>query len=241
MYSYKDIFSNKKKVLFVTAHPDDIDVFFGGILCRLNKDKKKTFVLVVTSGGRGSQDKKISEMKLAELRKEEQIKSLRYLGLNQKDFFSLEYLDGQVENSMRLIGKISRVIRRFKPEIVCTHEPHGFYHSLPNSGKHYVNHRDHRNTGLSVLDAVYPFSRDLSFFRDHQKQGMSPHKVFEILFTGAFQVNTKINVTEVVGKKRAALLSHKSQFDKKKVEEILEGFKEKDRYFEAGNYIKLAW
>ena len=66
MYSYQDIFIDKEKILYVTAHPDDVDVFFGGTLCKLNQDKKETFVLVVTNGGRGSKNVDISELKREE-------------------------------------------------------------------------------------------------------------------------------------------------------------------------------
>lgn len=241
MYSYKDIFSNKQRILFVTAHPDDVDVFFGGTLCKLKLEKKETYVLIITSGGKGSKGKKISENALAKERMEEEKVALKILGHPKQNLTNLGYLDGEVENNLKLIGQISLIIRRFKPQIICTHEPHGYYYPFLKTKFHYINHRDHRNTGLSTLDAVYPFSRDRSFFTEQLKKEAKPHDVYEILLTDDFQVNTKIDISDVVGRKRAALLAHKSQFDKKIVEEILSDYKEGNKYFEAGNYIKLAW
>lgn len=238
MYSYQDIFGDKNKILFVTAHPDDVDVFFGGTLCKLNQDKKKTFVLVVTNGGRGSKGVDISEEELAKQRLNEERSALKILGVKKDNFATLNYLDGEVENNMKLIGEIAEVIRRFNPQIVCTHEPHEHY--FKRNDVYRVNHRDHRHTGLAVLDAVYPFSRDRSFFKEHLKRGLSPYTVHEILFGGSSEVNAKIDISKVIEKKKAALLSHKSQFSQEVVERIIGFFQEDGHYFESGNYIKLA-
>ena len=243
MNSYKDIFSDKEKVLFITAHPDDVDVFFGGTLARLMEDQKEAFVLVVTNGARGSKDNDISEAELGKIREDEQIEALSNLGLEEDSFQTLGYLDGEVENDMQLIGDIVGVIRRFRPDIVCTHEPHGYY-SVQKKGelvRYHVNHRDHRKVGVSVTDAVYPFSRDRSFFKDQLSKEVQPHEVSEIMFTFNNEINTRIDITEVAEKKKSALLSHKTQFDEETVNRIMELFKEGDKYFEYGNYIKLAW
>ncbi len=243
MYSYKDIFSNKNKALFVTAHPDDVDVFFGGTIAKLTKDKKEVFVLVVTNGARGSRETIISEEKLGKTRKSEQINALNHLGLSLKNFQTLGYLDGEVENDMKLIGEISAVIRKFKPDIVCTHEPNGYYFKRikKHKSRSFGNHRDHRMVGRSTIDAVYPFSRDFSFFKDQITKQVGAHIVTEMMFTFDHDFNTKIDITEEEEQKRDALLSHKSQFDKEKVNEIMEMFVEEERYFEYGKYIKLAW
>ena len=237
MFSYQDIFQDKKRVLFVPAHPDDADIAFGGTTASLIKDKKEVFVLVVTNGGRGSKDNKISEKELSKQRLGEETMALGYLGVPKENLATLNYLDGEVENNMKLIGQIAQVIRRFKPDIVCTHEPHEMY--LQRNDRFYVNHRDHRNTGLSVLDAVYPFSRDRSFFPEHSQKGLEPHHVLEILFTRSATHNTKIDITKVIGQKKKALLSHKSQLSKDSVDRILENSKEGSKYFEFGNYLKL--
>ncbi len=241
MFTYKDIFSNKKRVLFVTAHPDDIDVFFGGSVCLLNKDKKEVFVLVVTNGARGSRENDIAEQELAKTRYDEEVKALKILGLAKDKFITLNYLDGEVENSFKLIGQIARAIRSFRPDAVCTHDPQGYFFQSSIGAYFYINHRDHRNTGASTLDAVYPFSRDRSFFREHLQEALQPHTVMEILLTPDSTTNTKVDITKVVAQKRMALSAHKTQFDEKTVEEILSFDKEGTRYFEKMNYLRLGW
>jgi LmbE family N-acetylglucosaminyl deacetylase len=90
------------------------------------------------------------------------------------------------------------------------------------------------------MDAVYPFSRDRNFFIEHTQEGLHPHTVKAILFTGApEQVNTKIDITKVVSIKKKGMREHTSQFNKKTIEEILEHFKDGKRDVERGFYIKL--
>lgn len=237
MLSYSDIFKNKKRVLFVTAHPDDVDVMFAGTIAKLRENKIEVFVVVVTNGARGSRNNKISESKLAKERIIEQTNALKAVGVDKNNFVTLNYKDGEAENNMVLIGKISYYIRKFKPDLVATHDPQNVYNSEGSSG--HINHKDHRVTGISTLDAVYPFSRDLSFFPEHSKKGIMPHTVKEVLLMG--DKNVQIDITSVIEKKKKALLSHKSQFNPKGVEEMLKWRKTGNKYFEKGNYFKLNW
>lgn len=242
MLSYEDIFSSKQRVLFVTAHPDDVDAYWGGLVARLNQDSKETFVLLVTNGARGSRENHISEAELATRRIAEQTEALAKLGCPAENFACLNHLDGEFECCLPLIGEIAKYIRLWKPEIVVTHEPQALYADrLLMPGFSYVNHRDHRVVGTATMDAVYPFSRDRSFFPHHAQENLEPHTVMEILFSDEFTVNAKIDVSSVVDKKRAALQAHGSQFDETVITRIFDSDKKDDRYFESGNYLRLAW
>ena len=241
MYSYKDIFGDKKRVLFVMAHPDDADVFFGGIISLLRQDKKEVFVLVMTNGCRGSRDNHISEDALAEARTGEQKNALKQYGVPGTNFISLNYKDGEAENNMELIGKIAYVVRKFKPDIVCTHNPNSFFSKSFTQDHYHVNHKDHRICGTSTMDAVYPFSRDRSFFIEHTQEGLHPHIVRAMLFTATpEQINTKIDIEKVIKIKKNGMDKHKSQFNKEKIEEILGHFKDGKNDVERGFYIKLG-
>lgn len=240
MLSYTDIFSDKNRALFVTAHPDDVDVFFGGIICKLREENKEVFVVVMTNGCRGSRENHISEEELAEERLHEQKNALSCYGVPEDHFITLNYKDGEAENNMELIGKIAYHIRKFKPDIVCTHNPNGFFSKSFTEDYYHVNHKDHRVCGISAMDAVYPFSRDRSFFPEHENEGVEPHTVKALLFTATpDQLNTEVDVTDIISQKEKGMREHKSQFDDESIERILNHFKDGDRNVERGFYITL--
>ncbi len=241
MFTYNDIFSSKQRVLFVTAHPDDILVFFAALVHRLRKENKEVFVLLITNGARGSRENAVSEAELAKQRLAEELSALQVLGVDESHFEYLGYADGEVESNMKLIGEVSKYIRKWKPDLVATHEPSLQYLLSYDKSGFFVQHRDHRKIGEAVIDAVYPFSRDRSFFTEHYAEGIQPHEVFDLLLTDEKECNFDFDYTEDVDVKRAALQTHTSQFNEEKIEELLNIFKFNGRYLEKFNYVKLLW
>lgn len=142
MFTYEQIFDNKKRVLFFPAHPDDIMVYFGGLINRLSKEGKQVFVVTVSNGARGSKDTNISEETLAKTRLEEEIAGLEFLKVPKENHVCLNYKDGEVESNMQLIGEVVKYIRKFKPDIICTHEPTSIYQSTKDGSGYWVQHRD---------------------------------------------------------------------------------------------------
>lgn len=241
MYSYKEIFESKQSAVFITAHPDDCLVYFAALINKLRLDDKKVYVVVVTNGARGSKDKIISEDALAKLRIEEEIKALEYLKVSKENVICLEYKDGEVESDMKLIGKVSYYIRKFKADIVATHEPGLIYESTYDNTGFFVQHRDHRKVGEAVIDAVYPFARDRSFFSDHVKEGIEPRTIYDVLLTDEKGSNFHFEYTEDMEKKKSAMRIHKSQFDENFINDVVNDMKEGDKYFEKFKYLKLLW
>ncbi len=242
MFTYEDIFSSKQNILIVTAHPDDSVVYYGALIRKLTAEKKNIFVLNVTNGCRGSGDTVITEEELGKNRVSEELLALEFLGVQHNNYACLNYKDGEVESNYKLIGEISKYIRQFKPHIVCTHEPTGVYLSDYGNRGFFVQHRDHRKVGEAVVDAVYPFSRDKSFFPEHQKEGIAPHTVMEILLTDEIKSNFDFDYTEDIKTKIDALLLHKSQFNTpESAQEIVDAVKFDNRYLEKYFYIKLLW
>jgi LmbE family N-acetylglucosaminyl deacetylase len=240
MFTYNQIFDSKKNILFITAHPDDVVVAFGALINQLRKDNKNVFVVTVSNGARGSKDNKISENDLAKIRIDEEISALEYLGI-PKNHVCLNYKDGEVESNLKLIGEISEYIRKYKADIVCTHDPSLIYIPTYNNSGFFVQHRDHRHTGEATIDAVYPFSRDRSFFPEQGEEGIEPHSVYEILLTDENGSNFDFEYTNEVETKKSALKLYKSQFDEKTIDEIAESVKTDGKYFEKFKYLKLLW
>lgn len=240
MFTYSGIFQKKQRVLFVTAHPDDVVAFFGALIHQLRQDKKEVFVLLVTNGARGSRNDEISEAELAKKRLLEEIEALQSLGVDEDHFSCLGYADGEVESNLQLIGEISKQIRKLKVDIVCTHEPSLQYSATYDKTSYFVQHRDHRKVGEATIDAVYPFSRDRSFFTEHYAESIEPHSVFEILLTDEKDSNFDLDFTEHTQAKKAALSKYHSQFDADKVDYILAFNKFNDKHIEKFLYLNLA-
>jgi LmbE family N-acetylglucosaminyl deacetylase len=241
MYSYNDIFANKQRFLFVTAHPDDLVVFFGALIYRLRKEKKDVYVLLVTNGARGSRENTVAEAELAKQRLAEEAECLKILGIDEKNFACLGYADGEVESDMKLIGDISKYIRKFKVELVATHEPSLQYLLSYDKSGYFVQHRDHRKIGEAAIDAVYPFSRDRSFFAEHYAEGIEPHEVYDLLLTDEKESNFELDFTKDVEAKKQAMRAHKSQFSEETINAIITIFTFDGKNMEKFHYVKLLW
>jgi LmbE family N-acetylglucosaminyl deacetylase len=242
MHNYEQIFSDKNNILFVTAHPDDVIVFYGALIHRLVGDKKNIYIVTVTNGCRGSRESDISESQLGRIRVDEEAKALEFLGVPKDHLTCLMYKDGEVESNYKLIGEISKYIRKYKADVVCTHEPTGVYLTNYNKDGYFVQHRDHRKVGEATVDACYPFSRDKSFFPEHSNLGLEPHTVKEILLTDEIGSNFRIDYTDHVEIKKSALLMHKSQFENNdSAQEIVDAVKFDGHYEERFKYINLLW
>src|SRR5690348_3520239 len=99
-FTYEQVFKDKKRVLFFPAHPDDVMVFFGGLVNQLRKDGKEVFVVTVSNGARGSKDTVISEEELSQKRRAEEIAALGYLKVPKENYICLNYKDGEVESNL---------------------------------------------------------------------------------------------------------------------------------------------
>lgn len=223
------------------AHPDDVIVFYGYLIHQLRQDNKDVYVLLGTNGARGSRDNDISEAELAKKRIAEETAALKALGVAADKLFCLGYADGEMESDLKLIGEISYYLRKYKIDIVCTHEPTLQY--LPTHAKdgYFVQHRDHRKIGEAVIDAVYPFSRDRSFFPEHYVEGIEPYEIYDILLTDEKEANFILDFTENVEIKRQAMRAHQSQFSEETITDILNVFSENGRNLEKSHYLKLRW
>jgi LmbE family N-acetylglucosaminyl deacetylase len=241
MFTYSQIFADKQNILFVTAHPDDTLVYFGALIGRLRREKKNVYVVVVTNGARGSGDRVISEESLAAQRILEEKAALAKLDVLEDHIFCLGYKDGEVESNMSLIGEISKFVRKFKIDLVGTHEPGLQYQHTYDKTGFFVQHRDHRKVGEAVIDAVYPFSRDRSFFPEHASEGIEPHTLFDILLTDEKDCNFDFEYTQDLEQKKAAMREHKSQFDENFITAVVEAVKSDNKYLEKFRYLKLNW
>lgn len=211
--SYSKIFDSKTNIMFVFAHPDDAEIYCGGLIARLVLDGKKVKLVKMTTGNKGSRGQKITEKELAQTRESEDQAALKTLGLTLADSINLNLGDGEIENNLTTIGLLVKEIRTFKPDLIVTHNPEKtLIRDL--DGGYYVNHRDHRHTAEVMVDAAYPYSRDLLFYPEHIKDGLLGHSCSEFLFVDSWghQDAVYIDITDQAEIRTKAIACHKSQY-----------------------------
>lgn len=189
-------------IVAIAAHPDDIESWCAGTLARAIDRGSEVRLLLVTSGDKGSSDPATTPEAVATRRKAEARAAATELHIAEVAF--LRYPDGEVEDTRPLRRDLVACIRKWRPEIVFTHDPE---HPLPP----YLSHRDHRVVGRAVLDALYPLARDPLNFPDLLKQGLAPHAVREAWLFASSMADTYVDISAGFERKIAARLAHASQ------------------------------
>lgn len=190
-----------ERVMVVTAHPDDAEFGAGGTVAKMVKQGREVTCVVVTNGNKGSSDRSMTPARLARIREAEQRSAARVLGVERAEF--LGYDDGELEDTRDLRRDVTRQIRKWRPDLIITQNPHRTYNL-------YASHRDHRITAGVVLDCVYPLARDhLSFpelLAEHE-----PHKVREVYLMQWDTPHLVVDISDTMDLKLKALSCHQSQ------------------------------
>jgi LmbE family N-acetylglucosaminyl deacetylase len=200
----KQDFPQLERVLFIVAHPDDPEFGAGGTVARWAREGVHVTYVIVTDGSKGSNNHEITSEELVRLRQAEQRAAAEILGVCEVVF--LGYPDGEVYNTPALRRDLVRQIRLHRPDLVMTHDP-----TTRFVGDSYINHPDHRAVGDTALDAVFPLARDRFNFPEHEREGLAPHAVSDVLVRPTNEPNEWIDITDTIEFKIAALRAHRSQ------------------------------
>lgn len=188
------------RALAVYAHPDDADVAAGGLLALLAREGCEVHLAVVCDGSKGSHAISTNPVRLREARGEELALAAEQLGVSS--WRSLGHPDGEVANDTVLRGELVALVRSLQPELVLGPDPTAtFFDGV------YINHRDHRETGWALLDAVAPAAAMPLYFPD----AGPPHQVSELLLSGTHEPDVIVDVSVTIDAKVAAVLAHGSQ------------------------------
>ncbi len=188
------------RALAVYAHPDDADVACGGTLSSWAKLGTEVWLLVVADGAKGTDDPLADLEALAARRSGELTDAAGALGLAGVEQLGIP--DGEVENDIGTRQSIVATIRRLRPTTVLAPDPTATFF-----GSVYVNHRDHRQVGWAVLDAVAPACSMPHYF----PEAGPPHHVETLLLSGTLDADVVVDVDGTLDAKVAAVLSHRSQ------------------------------
>jgi LmbE family N-acetylglucosaminyl deacetylase len=220
-----------QRVLVVMAHPDDPEFSSGGTIAMWTGSGRQVTYVIVTDGSKGSPDREMTPERLAALRQDEQREAAAVLGVSEVVF--LGFVDGEISSDLTLRHAITREIRRYKPDIVVTHDPASLYWD------NYINHPDHRAAGQATLDAVFPTARDwLSAPNLLQVEGLEPHHVRQVYLTGSKEPDTWVDIEGTMGRKVEALRRHVSQI--KDVDSLAERLRARARAVAQGHGMTFA-
>ncbi len=189
------------RVLAIGAHPDDIDFTAGGTISRLVAAGHGVSYCLVTNGQAGGSEPGTSRLEQAKLRKDEQHRAAKVLGVSES--FHLGLPDGAVTADLDLRRMLTKVIRTVRPELVVTPSPR---YNLDNV--HFL-HPDHLATGSASLAAVYPDSRNQFAFPE---LGLEPHQVSEVWLVEDPEPDYFVDISVNLDLKLEALAEHSSQF-----------------------------
>lgn len=204
--------------MVVVAHPDDAEFMVAGTVARWAARGAEVTYVIITNGNKGSEDPEMTPSKLAEIREEEQRAAGRILGV--KNFEFLGYEDGYLEPTLDVRRDITRVIRKYKPQVVLTFDP-----DMRFFGGTFPNHPDHRAAASATVDAIFPSARDRLTFPELLSDGLEPHKVEQLWMSPAMDGNADavVDITDTLELKKKALLAHPSQLGED-VTEFATGF-----------------
>ncbi|RJP16728.1 MAG: PIG-L family deacetylase [Candidatus Abyssobacteria bacterium SURF_5] len=214
--------------MIVSPHPDDAEFGAGGTVARWTRESNKVVYVICTDGSKGTSDRNMKPEVLSEIREAEQREAARMLGVS--DIVFLRYPDQGLEDTSDFRKDIVREIRKYRPKVVVTADPY----------RKYLWHRDHRITGQVLLDAVFPFARDHLAYPDLLEQGLEPHKVEEMLFWGADEINYRSDISGTFDLKMAALQCHKSQVGQYEPEALTEWVRQRAIKMAEGESFELA-
>ena len=189
-----------QSALAVYAHPDDADVAAGGLMAQWASEGVPVHLVVICDGAKGSHSPHLESSVVRETRREELESAAHVLGA--ASVTSLDWPDGTVDNTLELRERLVGLVRSLKPEVVLGPDPTATFF-----GEVYVNHRDHRETGWALLDAVAPAAAMPLYFPD---QG-PPHHVSVLLLSGTHEPDVVADVSRTIDTKVKAVLAHDSQ------------------------------
>ncbi len=190
--------------LVIIAHPDDAEFTVAGTVARWVNQGHRVVYVVCTDGSRGSNAPDMPPEGMKPLRHAEQQAAAAMLGVSEVVF--LDYEDGTLTASLELRRDLTRMIRRFKPDIVVCSDPSSILR-----GNTYVNHPDHRAAGEAALYAIFPSACTRFIFRELLSEGLEPHKVREIYLVGAAEPDFWVDISDTMELKLEALKCHRSQ------------------------------
>lgn len=209
-----------KTLLVFAPHPDDAEIFCGGVILKYLAMGWRMVIVIVTSGNRGHL--KIPPEELAKIRHQEAKAAAELAGA---ELVWLGWEDTTVEYTLINRNRIIEAMRKVKPDLVLAPDPNDY-------------HSDHRALGELVVNAVY--LTGVPLLRTESAACPPPEVYFYETHGGiSFQPERWVNISDFFAQKMEMLKCHQSQLEWLKEHDgfdVLEYVETKDRWhgFQAG-------
>ena len=124
-----------ERILFVTAHPDDLDFGAGGTIAQWSDKGIEISYYVCTNGDQGGVDPSVDRSEMPKIRQQEQRDAGKVLGVS--DIHFLNYVDGHLVPTIELRKEIVRAIRKVRPQRMVIQNPERNWERI------FSSHPDH--------------------------------------------------------------------------------------------------
>ena len=213
-----------KSAMSIHAHPDDQDFTVAGTLAKWAADGCQIVTVIITDGSAGSNaPEHAADYKptLASIREQEQIAANETIGI-QKTIF-MHQPDGELESTVALRKEVTKLIRRYKPDVVVIGDPQAVFY-----GNGYINHPDHRAAAQIALYAAFPSAGSRLLFADLLDEGFEPHNVKRVYIHGSEKPDTWVDISDTIDTKITALKKHVCQLGDWDPEKMLRKWAEEE-------------
>jgi LmbE family N-acetylglucosaminyl deacetylase/CheY-like chemotaxis protein len=204
-------------ILFIGAHPDDIELGCGGTLIKHVQNGDNAYALIFTNGEKG-----MAELNEKIDRQQESTQALTLAGVPLSNIYFLQYPDTELwQHRQEVMNAISKFCETFQIQLIYTH-----------SNK--AHHQDH----VTIFDETMRGAKKTWGIMAYESHGAT---------NPAFSPTLFVDITDVIAKKIAMLNFHQSQISKNslKIESVvaLAQFRssqsEEFHYAEAFEIIKM--
>lgn len=196
-----------KKILVVTAHPDDESFGMGATITKYAAEGVEIHLLCATRGEAGQWSEVLATgRELGKVREEEHRKAANILGISKLEY--MDYVDGTINNLIleEMERKILSKIRKLEPQVIVTFDLSGI------SG-----HLDHIGVTQATTRAFlkFPGASKLYFLclpKEMADEGTKKY-VWKIWGREESEITTKIDVERFFDQRMQASCEHKTQMN----------------------------
>ncbi len=171
-------------ICFVSPHPDDVELYCGGVLLDHANKNHRLSVIMMTYGGKGTINPFLRGEPLEKIREQEA--RARYNLLDNLQFIFAGFKDAEVMCNQDSIARLATILQSISPDIIYLPE---FNPQLSER-----QHNDHINSGKIILEASKQLDKPVAMRCYHSTS-----------------INKLVNIDEYYEQNNEAIKFYKSQ------------------------------